>query len=192
MAKDQTNIYGKLKMNAIFLDIDGVLNSVPRIHEGKYPYKAPSGCMGIDPAKVEILKSIMNIWDTNIILSSTWRYHWNNDSITDPDVIYMVHQFRISGIEITDKIHDRDDTNRGYWIIQYLNQHPCYDEFLIIDDDIFDFKEMGIVDHLLKTNVFKGGLLPNHIKESWKILYRLKRIGERNEQNRYESETFRC
>lgn len=177
-------------MNAIFLDIDGVLNCVPKIYEGKYPYRAPSGVMGIDPSKVKILKSIINIWNADIILSSTWRYHWSKSLITDPDVIYMVDQLKSSDVTIHDKIHDHDDSNRGYWILDYMSKHPYYEEFLIIDDDLFDFEEMNITEHLLKANTFKGGLLPKHIKESWKILYKLKRIGERNEQDRYESKTL--
>ena len=53
----------------IFLDIDGVLNSMDWFEQNKYT----KGYTEINPGKVKLLKEIVDRTDAKIILSSTWR-----------------------------------------------------------------------------------------------------------------------
>lgn len=55
----------------LFLDIDGVLNSL-EYAKGKEA-RGEKGCLGIDPAAVVHLQRIVDETDCSIVLSSTWR-----------------------------------------------------------------------------------------------------------------------
>ena len=57
-------------MKVIFLDVDGVLNSV-RTKE-----QTPSGCTGIESKLVKNLAKIVNETKAILILTSDWKIEW--------------------------------------------------------------------------------------------------------------------
>ena len=60
-------------MKVIFLDFDGVLNSA------KYLLGHGDCGVAIDPARMALLKQIVDATDAKIVLSTSWREHWSKD-----------------------------------------------------------------------------------------------------------------
>lgn len=147
--------------NIIFLDVDGVLNTVS-CHE-----KAPSGVTGIMQSRVEILRQIADENDAEIVLTSTWGKNWYSDNISDPDVSYLVDKLYQGDVCIGDKI---DEGERGASIIKWLEDHP-HKGWVVLDDERFpDYKECGILPHWIQTSDrANGGLKPKHVKMAKKI-----------------------
>ena len=63
-------------MNVIFLDVDGVLNSVSNLikvynetHKSHSGYSYP-----FDPDCLENLKELVAVTKSNLVISSNWRY----------------------------------------------------------------------------------------------------------------------
>ena len=79
-------------MKIIFLDIDGVLNSIGWVERTKgtaYEDKE------IDPSKVRLLKQIIDKTDAKIVLSSTWREVNGSDDIPRHQMYdYLVEEFK--------------------------------------------------------------------------------------------------
>lgn len=70
-------------MKVLFLDIDGVINS----HEW---CELNPFCLGwegwkrqIDPALLSLLNQIVEATGASVVLSSTWRFSWTAESITE-------------------------------------------------------------------------------------------------------------
>ena len=57
----------------IFLDIDGVLNSV------KYDRERTEKDGNIDETRMVLLKELVDGTNAEIVLSSSWRKHWSID-----------------------------------------------------------------------------------------------------------------
>ena len=57
----------------IFLDIDGVLNSV------KYDRERRLQDGNIDESRLLLLRAIVDVTGADIVLSASWRKHWHTD-----------------------------------------------------------------------------------------------------------------
>jgi len=147
-------------MKIIFLDIDGVLNSV-----NSFKYQHRRNIQDYDepfPHYVKILNLILRKTDAEIVLSSTWRIH---------GLDYMNKLFEQCGIikqifSMTPRLHIK----RGLEIQRWLDDHKDLEieSFVIIDDDS-DMEHL--MDHLVKTDN-KTGLTKKYIQP---ILERLNR-----------------
>ena len=128
---------------AVFLDIDGVLNTRTTVK------RTPDGYIGIDDARVKILASaIEKCGGGDIVLSSDWK---ELDRDHD-DYRYLVSKLGQYGLEISDYSTDRD-WKRGQGIKEYLELHPEIEEFVILDDQKFDFEHYKkIWERVLITN----------------------------------------
>jgi hypothetical protein len=71
-----------------------------------------------------------------VILTSDWK----EMDVCDDDYLYLLEKLELYGIDISDKTTDQG-INRGEGIINYLNDHPEIDDYVILDDHIFDFKD---------------------------------------------------
>lgn len=93
-------LWRKRNMNKyIFLDIDGVLNSMDWFKENR----ETSDYTEIDPEKVKLLKEIVDKTGAEIILSSTWRELAAHDSKPDhPMYTYLVNSLKQFGLYIKD------------------------------------------------------------------------------------------
>lgn len=128
---------------AVFLDIDGVLNTKTTCE------RTPELCRGIDDARVEVLAKAMSMYrDAIIVLSSDWK----ELSPSNEDYIYLVNKLNKYGLSISDKTEDHY-YRRGEGIANYLESHPEIDEYVILDDNTFDFEDYGSLwERLLLTN----------------------------------------
>jgi len=130
-------------VNAIFLDIDGVLNcstTKERVANGMV--------VGIDPVMTERLRRIVDATGAKLILTSTaWK-------VTNKE--YLEKKLGEYGLVLHDKTNDRGD-NRGYGILMWAS-HNDVDRWVVLDDEEFsDYRPFGITNHLVKTS-WKHGL----------------------------------
>ena len=128
---------------AVFLDIDGVLNTRTTVK------RTPDGYTGIDDARVELLaKVIAKMGDGEIVLSSDWKELDENHE----DYRYLVSKLGQCGLEISDHTIDRD-WKRGKGVKEYLELHSEIEEFVVLDDQKFDFENYKkIWERVLITN----------------------------------------
>ena len=120
-------------MKAIFLDIDGVLNtdfsdSFVKSDEG-WTY------IGIDNSKVKELKRIVDATGAEIVLSSDWRYRFNVGAYKQEvhTCKYLSNKLRKQGLKIYDKTCDIARFKRGREIEHWLHEHPEVSNYVILD-----------------------------------------------------------
>lgn len=157
-------------MRYLFLDIDGVLNTPgSKARCGKY--------VGIDSAKVLLLKYIVGQTGALIILNSTWKTNWeknpahksNQDNIAN----YLDRKLWLADLAVSDKTPDVADgqyLSRGEGIVEFLNARE-WGSFVILDDLQFDYDGCGLTDNFVKTDK-DVGLTEELAKKAIEILLR--------------------
>ncbi len=158
-------------MKAIFLDIDGVLNTY-------YTKELTStDATFVDDKKLKILKEIIDRTGAKIVLSSTWRIGWEHlelgmkNTWYAKDFIELRDKFKEFGINLYDKtpILDNFMRRRGEEIKMYLdNNKEDIDGYVIIDDLPGKWLR-PCSSHLLQTSEYKG-LQEKHVKVAERIL----------------------
>lgn len=142
----------------IFLDVDGVLNCAST-------RDMLDGFVGIDQSKVALLREIVSYFDAVIVLSSSWKRGWHKTGKSFQDLFAQELDKRLAmeGLVIADKTRDRG-RNRGEGILQWISRYGPVSGYLILDDERFDYAELGIGKHWLQTSFsFGGGLSIKHI-----------------------------
>ena len=146
----------------IFLDIDGVLNSVI------YDRIRSKDEGNIDVTRLCLIKKIICATGAQIVLSSSWRRHWEVE-IDKCDTIgrEINSVFGQAGIRIHDKTLILQ--NRAEEITEWLASHPDVHSYVILDDT---FGGWGVHEsRLVKTNSRIGrGLEERHVDAAIKIL----------------------
>ena len=154
-------------MKLIFLDIDGVLNY------GGCKSRAPSGCLGIEEENVKLLRKIIDKTGAIVILTSTWKSEWFPTAFISElpkDGQYLERELAKHNVFIRAKTEDPSWSQRGLGIIDFLNNwSEPVESFIILDDEAFDFKNVGLKNKHVKTS-FADGLLPRHVAQAIKIL----------------------
>ena len=154
----------------IFLDVDGVLNCSST--------KDLCGCYkGIEDEKVSHLRKIIEVTDAKIVLVSSWKYHWYKDpnlkDKQDESAKYLDAKLNSQGLFVMDKTED-ESVYRGEGILEYLrclkSKGVKVDKFVILDDEVFDYKETRLMKHLVQTSFSGGGLQEKHIFKAWEKL----------------------
>lgn len=152
-------------MKVIFLDIDGVLNSV------RYDRERGKNDGNIDESRLPLLKRAVEATDAEIILSSSWRRHWDKDeSKMTADGKELDRLFKIFNMGIYDKTPDYGNVyGRENEIESWLNEHKDVDKFVIVDDLPFGWVKYS--NRWVKTNANIGrGLEQSHVEEIIKLL----------------------
>ena len=154
-------------MKVIFLDIDGVLNS--REYDRKRYWETMTD---IDESRLPLVKEIVENTGAKIVLSSTWRVHWNkNRTDCDEDGRYIADIFERHGLQIYDKTPDLGLTaSRRNEIAKWLSAgaEPI-ENFVILDDYAYNWGDLSA--HFVKTNpVFGAGLEEEHVRQAIAIL----------------------
>ena len=153
-------------MKVIFLDIDGVLNSDEYLDKVK-----KSDIQGIerdiDVEKVKLLKRAIDETGARVVLSSSWRYTRNARYLKE-----LLANYRIR-VDSTPYIRDE----RGLEIKKWLSENQGVEDFIILDDEIFDSFDEELIKKLVKVSNGNGrslgeGLLPKDVD---KIIERLGR-----------------
>lgn len=154
-------------MKVIFLDIDGVLNS--RIYDRKRNWNEQTD---IDETRLPLLKKIVDETGAKIVLSSTWREHWNEDPLLcRDDGVYINNTFAKFGLEIYGKTPDLGLTaERPEEIQAWLDSaRELVESFVIIDDYRYGWENLS--DNFVKTNPHFGlGLEKEHAEKAVEIL----------------------
>ena len=162
-------------MNVIFLDIDGVLNYQNYFinnHDyflykvDKIRYKSSvlqyvrRQLMDIDYEKLNILKDIIDVTESEVVVISSWK------SL----VIYSYIERILNslGIPIIGRTYD-NIFNRGMGIKEYLLNNDV-SNYIIIDDEIFDDYDEELLSRLVKTNFYDVGLSKEHKTKAIKLL----------------------
>jgi hypothetical protein len=112
----------------IYLDIDGVLVSYLKLKD-----REPDGKHSFTPKSVEVLNTIISMFDAHICIVSTWgRPYWNgsNDGEEFKD-------FLISRGIIVNGLTFGDPDNRAGFVIKRKSEG--YTKFLIIDDESLEY-----------------------------------------------------
>ena len=144
-----------MKKFFIFLDIDGVLWDWPymkkEIDEGRI--RRGGIIQHLKPESIEalnyLIKELEANYEVNLVISSTWRYNMNK----------TIEILKRSGLKYEKEI-TKTEINfeaRGIQIKEYLKDKDNY-EFVIIDDELHDFKLHFDKDRIIKTDVMKGAL----------------------------------
>lgn len=164
-----------MKNNIIFLDIDGVLNGMSgSTNKGRF--------CGMDDEKIIRLKSIVDYMNADIVLSSTWKDFWQNKDARKTLTkygFYLDLKLAQHGLEIEDKTGDISCMRRAEEIREWLISHPEIKNYLILDDEYYDWDENGLRQHWISTGVgdihtckHGDGLKEEHVLEA-KLRYDL-------------------
>ena len=155
----------------IFLDIDGVLNSMDWFKQNKHV----KGYMEISLDKVEMLKEIVDCTGAQIILSSTWRSLAAHDDKPEHEMYtYLKTSLKKFGLSISDHtpcMQQNRPQEIKAWLENNINEG---DRYVSLDDDYsYDaYKECGIDKCLVKTSFYEpnGGLRKEHVEKAISIL----------------------
>lgn len=114
-------------MKVIFLDIDGVLNSVDS--EDHF-----HGFIGLDYSGIKLLKEIVDATEAKIVLVSTWKLSWEKNNKSRPDGLgaYLDQRLAEEGMVIVDKTGGQM-SERGHGILDWLSEYPT-DTWIVLDD----------------------------------------------------------
>ena len=159
-------------MKVIFLDVDGVLNSDE--YFDKIKNLNIDGIQSeIDVEKIKMLNMAINETGAKIVLTSSWRYTRNAQELKK-----LLSEYGIP-TDSTPFIQNK----RGLEIKQYLLENPDVENFIIVDDELFDSYDDELIKKLVKISNghnFGEGLLPKDIDE---IIKRLGRNKSKNKEN---------
>jgi len=157
----------------IFLDIDGVLNckntfkekKEERVFYNKFLEKndfnlAKISMCDIDFEKLELLKYIVLETNAKIVISSSWKNLRFYTLIED-----LLINKGLPIIGVTPHINNR----RGTEIKKYLSENQV-DDFIIIDDSIFDDYDDELINHLVKTDFYDEGLNDEKANEAINLI----------------------
>ena len=154
-------------MKIIFLDIDGVLNSV--MYEAMRADDIADS--RIDSSRVKLLADIAFATGAKIVLSSTWREDWDSDpELCGEDGKYINECLGKYGLSIIDKtpyLSYSDD--RRVEILTWIARHRAEVESIVVLDDIScGWGELS--DKVVITNPYGYGLEERHVGLAIEIL----------------------
>ncbi len=153
-------------MKIIFLDFDGVLNSVK--YERQLKEKALES--SIDETRLDLLNELVNKTGAKIVLTTSWKRHWErNEKDCDQTGLYINSVFKRHGLEIYDKTQDLGDILRRREEVSLWLKENKVSKYVIIDDYGFGWEEH--TPYLVKTSMQIGyGLERRHIDSAIEIL----------------------
>lgn len=129
-------------MKVLFLDIDGVLNSMrTAIANGGFPHDFSKPGQ-FDMTAIGLIRKLCVETDTKIVLSSTWR---------------ILDHYLDCGLYLNLPIIDATpvcNSFRGHEIKAWLDMHPEVSQYAIVDDDDDMLEEQK--PFFVNTNVEEG------------------------------------
>ncbi len=149
-------------MKVIFLDFDGVLNSEKYVSRcGKYG-------VVIDDTKLQLIKRLVESTNAKIVLSTSWREHWEKDSNKcDAIGVEMNNIFAKYGLTIYDKTK-KINARREKEIEAFVIENKEIENFIVFDDC---YLSSDIIDgHFIKTSYYRDGLEEEDILKAIAIL----------------------
>ena len=168
----------------VFLDIDGVLNNKDTNEF------TPEGFIGIDDGLLDRYAGFIHETGAKTVLVSSWKDEWSRFTPDcKEDGIYLDRKFRQKGIFIKDKTDESEKGSfyRGYAIGQFLQKYPMISDFVILDDDEFDYADCPFLSgHIVHIDSYDG-LTQENIIQAKNILNSLEPLQVRieNTDNQY-------
>lgn len=159
-------------MKVIFLDIDGVLNSDE--YFDKIDGLNIEGIESqVDIEKIKLLKRAVDETGAKVVLSSSWRYTRNAQYLKQ---LLLEHGILVDSTPFM-------KNKRGKEIKRWLEEHKDTEDFVILDDEIFDSYDEELMKKLVKVSngngrVFGEGLQNKDVEEIIEILGRKKQKDE--------------
>lgn len=154
-------------MKVIFLDVDGVLNC-------QGTTARCGGLIGIDSAKVKLLKQIVDATGAKIVLSSSWRLGYNRDGEQlEHHAQYLERKLNAEGLQIYDVTKSlRGMYSRVEEVYDYMSDKDDIENFVILDDEDFNWKKRKLKPHWVKSTFYgtNGGIHEEHVKKAIRIL----------------------
>jgi hypothetical protein len=153
-------------MKVIFLDFDGVLNSVRYDRE-----RARGDTNNIDVTRLPLLKEIVDRTGAKIVLSTSWRIYWDRDeALCEPIGRWINELFAQYGLFVFDKTITISSSDRDQEVRRWLSAHDGEVEaFVILDDIAFGWGDLS--DHLVRTHPRIGrGLEREHVERAIALL----------------------
>ena len=143
-------------MKVIFLDVDGVLNNK------KTKSRSPDGWVGVSISLINRLKRIISETGAVTVLSSTWKHS------SKEDLSYLYS--KLGSAKPIDRTYDPEDrdSRRGAGINDYLANHDVQ-QFVILDDYSFDFRQQNLLQHFVLTDE-KYGLQDKEVDLAIQVL----------------------
>lgn len=165
-------------MKVIFLDKDGVLNSDE--YFDKIQGLDIEGVENdVDIEKVNLLKEAVDVTGAKVVLTASARYTTNGQLLAQ-----LLREYQIL-VDITPLINNK----RGLEIKQWLLANPDTEDFIILDDEIFDSYDEELMKKLIKISNGNGinfgeGLQRKDIEQI------IQRLGKKKEidQQEYDDE----
>ena len=146
-------------MKVIFLDVDGVLNSDEYFEKTK-GLNLQGIYQDIDVEKIKLLKKAVDETGAKVVLTSSWRYTKNTIKLKE-----LLKEYEIF-VDATPFIENK----RGLEIKKWLLDNQNVDDFVILDDEIFDSFDEDLLEKLIKISDGNGynfgeGLLEKDVDE---------------------------
>lgn len=162
-------------MKFIFLDFDGVLNS---LQWWKSPERAAmtahelhgNSLRNIDPACVARLQRIVTATGARIVISSAWRWHTKRHragGVTRLRGYLSARGLRNAHRVVIGCTPHLPSRHRGSEIRVWLDAHGRDCRFVVLDDERHD---LGDWPELIKTEWEGGGLLDEHVERAIAML----------------------
>ena len=140
----------------IFLDIDGVLYDwdyiICEVNAGRM--KKGSFIKKFKPESIKalnyLIEQLSKNYNVQLVISSTWR----------SNLPYTINVLKENGLMYDKKITSTpisDPAKRAEQILEYLQGKQNY-KFVIIDDEMFDFKKYFKKENIIKTEMFHSAL----------------------------------
>jgi hypothetical protein len=148
----------------IFLDIDGVLNSVRNTTARKRPWTDSlphfvfeEQCL--DPVAVDLLRVLCDETGATIVISSTWRHSRNHQDFIDIFNVYGWDNFPIIGM--TPRLNTIRGLEIAAWLEEFVKQGNVIESYIILDDSSDMLPSQ--MEHLVHTTLMNGLLLNDYI-----------------------------
>ena len=163
-------------MKVIFLDIDGVLNSDEYIDKIK-KLNVNTIKRKVSVNKISLLKKAVDATGARVVLTSSWRYRRDGTLLKGLLLKYGICADSTPFM----------DNKRGLEIKKYLLDNPDVEDFVILDDEVFDSFDEELIKHLIKISDKNGrgfgeGLLPKDVDRIIERLGRIKRDKEKQDE----------
>lgn len=158
----------------IFLDVDGVLNSAEMLMRIPGSFDRSDWVHMLDQAPCDRLERVLVATGAKIVLSSSWRHHWNAARMTvllqrrgvkSADVIdvtpnsVLVNNCRRPKNRCIENLSSGGGFGvRGHEIQRWLTLHPEVARFAIVDDD----SDMAHLSDRLVLTTWAEGMLDEH------------------------------
>jgi hypothetical protein len=152
-----------MKKFYIFLDIDGVMYDwdyiISEVKSGRM--KRGESIRKFKPESIDALNLLIGElgknYNVRLVISSTWR----------GNLPFAVKTLKNNGLIYEQEVERTpisDPAKRGEQILDYLSDKENFD-FVIIDDEMFDFKKFFNKEKIIKCEMFHNALSLNMVNE---------------------------